>query len=64
MENLGGGGKKKSLPKSVRAESVCFLYFLPFHELEIEFEDAEGARLFEIKAASPCFQIVCLLKKP
>lgn len=62
-----GGEKNQSLHKSVRAQQPLprsgTLNFPVFNELETEFEDTEGARLLEIKAVFPCFQIVCLLRK-
>lgn len=55
MENLvcwsQSGQNKRSL-----VGQVCFLNFLMFSELEIEFEDTEGARLFEITAVFLVFK--------
>lgn len=62
MENLGG--KKKKLVCTSQSgqdnlsliRQVCFLNFLVFNGLEIEFEGSKGARLFEIKAAFLVFK--------
>lgn len=67
MENLEGEKKNQSLHKSVRARQPLprsvTLNFPLFNELETEFEDTGGARLLEMDAVLPCFQIACLPKK-
>lgn len=67
MENLEGEKKKSKFAQVGQSPATSprsvTLNFPVFNESETEFEDTEGARLLEIKAVSPCFQIVCLLKK-